>query len=152
MENSQKTVLAAASSGPYWDELILLAPVFGQSATRYVTTHGNNVRGDEIGEVQLLPDARLSRPLSFLACLFAALRIVSKFRPDVVVSTGAAPGLACILAGRMFGARTLWIDSLVHREKLSLCGRVAKRIADGCWTQWEHLSDGKQLKYFGSTV
>lgn len=152
MENSQKTVLAAASSGPYWDELILLAPVFSQSATQYVTTHGNHVHRHEIGEAHFLPDARLSRPFAFVACLVAALRIVSKIRPDVVVSTGAAPGLACILAGRIFGARTLWIDSLVHREKLSVCGRVAKRIADGCWTQWEHLSDGKELKYFGSTV
>lgn len=130
----------------------MLAPVFGQSSTRYVTTQGNGVRVDGIGDVHLLPEASLSRPLGLLGCFLASLKIVSRLRPDVIVSTGDAPGLACILAGRIFGARTLWIDSLVHSERLSACGNVAKHIAHGCWTQWEHLEDGKRLKYFGSTV
>jgi hypothetical protein len=73
-------------------------------------------------------------------------------RPTIVVSTGGAPGLACILVGRLSGARTLWIDSLVNSEKLSSSGRLASFVANQCWTQWEHLADGKRLRYFGSTI
>jgi UDP-N-acetylglucosamine:LPS N-acetylglucosamine transferase len=106
----------------------------------------------EAFSISVLPDCRLSRPLEFLNCVIAAFKLIKDHRPDVVVSTGAAPGLACIVAGRTLGVRTLWIDSLTHNKKLSACGNLAKFVADGCWTQWAHLADGKRLRYFGSVT
>jgi UDP-N-acetylglucosamine:LPS N-acetylglucosamine transferase len=73
-------------------------------------------------------------------------------RPDVVISTGAAPGLFGILFGRLVGARTIWIDSIANAEKLSLSGRIASRIAHIALTQWPHLAATRRPSYRGSIL
>jgi hypothetical protein len=69
-------------------------------------------------------------------------------RPDVVISTGAAPGYIAIRLGRLLGARTMWIDSIANVEEMSLSGSKALRCAGLCLTQWEHLArpDGPHYK------
>ena len=71
---------------------------------------------------------------------------------DVVISTGAAPGLLCLPAARLIGARTLWIDSIANGERLSLSGRIARRLAHECLTQWEHLACEPKPKYRGAVL
>jgi hypothetical protein len=78
---------------------------------------------------------------------------MAKVRPHVVVTTGAAPGLVAIGVGKLFGAKTVWIDSLANSEVLSLSGRIAEKYADLWLTQWPHLDDSlPRLKYMGSVL
>jgi hypothetical protein len=65
---------------------------------------------------------------------------VLRERPDVVLSTGAAPGFFALLFGRLLGARTIWLDSIANIEELSMSGRMARRHADLWLTQWPHLA------------
>jgi UDP-N-acetylglucosamine:LPS N-acetylglucosamine transferase len=78
--------------------------------------------------------------------------IIAKRQPDVIVTTGAAPGLAAIVAGRVFGARTLWIDSIANGEELSGSGKLARRLANQCLTQWEHLAAKGSPAYWGAVL
>jgi hypothetical protein len=73
-------------------------------------------------------------------------------RPEVVVSTGSAPGFFCLLAGRLIGARTLWIDSVANAEQLSMSGRLSRAVAHQCWTQWEHLAAPEGPHYHGAVL
>ena len=52
--------------------------------------------------------------------LFAIMR---REKPDMIISTGAAPGLMGLLVGRLMGIHTIWIDSVANADRLSLCGR-----------------------------
>lgn len=70
----------------------------------------------------------------------------------MILSTGAAPGFFCILAGRLIGARTLWIDSVANGEELSMCGKLFRRFAHECCTQWEHLAGDTRPRYFGAVL
>ena len=72
-------------------------------------------------------------------------------RPDVVVSTGAAPGYLALRCAKLLGARTVWIDSVANVEELSLSGRIASTKADLCLTQWPHLAAGP-VGYEGSVL
>lgn len=67
------------------------------------------------------------------------LLVVLRVRPDVVISTGAAPGYLAIRLGRLMGARAVWVDSIANAEELSLSGRKAGAHSDLWLTQWEHL-------------
>lgn len=80
----------------------------------------------------------------------AISRLVLAVKPDVVVSTGAAPGLIGLLAGKMLGAKTIWVDSIANVEELSLSGRLAMLFADRTYTQWEGLARPKV--YFHGNV
>ena len=76
---------------------------------------------------------------SFVQLLFIFL----KFRPDVIITTGAAPGLLAILLGKLFFKKTIWIDSIANAENLSLCGKLSKGLANITLTQWESLATDK---------
>jgi len=64
-----------------------------------------------------------------------------KVRPDIVISTGASVGVLAARIGSLFGARTVWIDSIANAEQLSLSGHLAGKFVDVWLTQWEHLAE-----------
>lgn len=118
----------------------------------WATTDPDVAKQHGIAEVETLPDCNQNRPVRALLCAFVALWLILKRRPDIVLSTGAAPGFFCLLAGRLIGARTLWIDSVANGEDLSLCGKLSKRLAHECLTQWPDLADEPQVKYRGAVL
>ncbi|HCO1856164.1 TPA: hypothetical protein N7M61_004421, partial [Escherichia coli] len=73
-------------------------------------------------------------------------------RPTLAISTGAAPGLLCLLFTRLLGGKTIWIDSIANTEKLSLSGRLARFFSNQVLTQWDHLGDGKKISYHGRVI
>jgi UDP-N-acetylglucosamine:LPS N-acetylglucosamine transferase len=80
------------------------------------------------------------------------LWLLHTLRPDVVITTGAAPGYFAIRFGKMFGAKTIWVDSIANVEELSLSGKKAGRYADLWLTQWPHLARPGGPLYFGSVL
>lgn len=145
-------VLAAASAGGHWEQMMLLRPTLEQFDVHFATTHPDLPRRAAIDAATILPDCNQDQPLNSLRCLFAAFALVLRLRPDVVISTGAAPGFFCVLAGRLTGARTLWIDSVANAEKLSMCGRLSRIFSTRCITQWEHLADNGRPGYAGNLL
>jgi UDP-N-acetylglucosamine:LPS N-acetylglucosamine transferase len=133
-------ILAVASQGGHWDQLMLLRPALEQFEVRYATTSASLGERDGIPNVLVLTDANRASGIRGLRCFLEARRIVRAVRPDVVISTGAMPGLFCLLLGRSSGARTVWIDSIANSEQQSLSGRLAGKFATLWLTQWEHLA------------
>lgn len=152
MTKSSRKVLAAASGGGHWEQLMLLRGGLESYDVQYATTDPDIARQRGIANAETLPDCNQNTPIKAALCALAAIRIVLKHRPDVILSTGAAPGYFCLLAGRLVGARTLWIDSVANGEELSMCGKLSRRTAHECLTQWEHLADGEQVKYRGAVL
>lgn len=152
MANDRIRVLAVASGGGHWEQLMLLRPTLAHYDIRFATTEPAVALQHGISEVDSLPDCNQNKPLQSALCAVKALAIVLRRRPQVILSTGAAPGFFCILAGRLIGARTLWIDSVANGEELSMCGKLSKRFAHECWTQWEHLAGEDRPRYFGAVL
>ena len=76
------------------------------------------------------------------------LVILLRFRPDVVVSTGAACGYFALRFAKLLGARTIWLDSIANVEELSMTGRLVRPYADLWLTQWPELAqpDGPEFR------
>ncbi|MFQ5415472.1 MAG: UDP-N-acetylglucosamine--LPS N-acetylglucosamine transferase [Myxococcota bacterium] len=145
-------VLAVSSGGGHWVQLQRLRPAFDRGRTVFVTVEP--LYADEIpgASVRCVPDANRETPLRMLRMLLAVLAIVWRERPDVVISTGAAPGLFAILFGRLLGARTVWVDSVANAEQLSGSGHLVKRFAHLWLTQWPHLAGPGGPGYQGSVL
>ena len=92
------------------------------------------------------------RCFRMLWLLFQMSFQVLRFRPDVVLTTGAAPGYWACRFGRMFGARTLWIDSVANAGVLSMSGQKAGKVVDLWLTQWEHVATPQGPEYRGSVL
>ena len=83
--------------------------------------------------------------------------IICCTRPDVIVSTGAAPGYLALKVGKLLRAKTIWIDSIANVDELSLSGKMAGHCADLWLTQWPHLasaekSESKYPSYSGAVL
>ena len=150
MEN--KRVLAIASGGGHWQQLMRLRPAFENQDTVYVTTNAAYEMDVPGSAIFVVTDANRDEPLKLIRSAIEVLLRIVKNRPDVVISTGAAPGLFAIIIGRCVGARTIWVDSIANAEAVSLSGRVALRLAHIVLTQWPHLAQAGGPQYQGSIL
>jgi UDP-N-acetylglucosamine:LPS N-acetylglucosamine transferase len=131
--------LAVSSGGGHWEELMLLRPAFASFDPIFATTDAELARRDGADRFHILPDASRDGAWRAFLCLLASFRLVLRVRPSLLVTTGALPGLFCLIAARLAGARTIWIDSIANSDQPSLSGRWARPFAHEWFTQWAHL-------------
>ena len=147
-----KKILAIASGGGHWQELLLLSPAFAGNDVLYVTTLKGLAEQSGVSKARLVPDCNRSRPFQSLLTGLCLLRVFFSFRPEIVVSTGAMPGLMAMFFGKTVGARTIWVDSVANAEEMSLSGQSAKRFADLWLSQCSHVAEENDAEYAGSVL
>lgn len=148
----KKTILAISSSGGHWEQMMLLRDAFSGHEVVYANTLSGLAERNGIESAYLVDDCNRDTPLRNLKTAWQILRIIWKHRPDVIISTGAAPGIIAIAIGRLFRAKTIWIDSIANSEKLSMSGKIAGYVAHLQLTQWEHLARENGPRYAGSVL
>lgn len=145
-------LLAVASGGGHWIELMRLSPAFEDFETVFVSMFDNYVFTTPGHRLYTVPDASRFALLPFLSVMWRAIGIVVRERPAAIITTGSAPMLIFILLGRLRFTRTLWIDSIANPEMLSTSGRIAKLLAHRCVSQWETVADREGLECWGRIV
>ncbi|WP_408636682.1 glucuronosyltransferase [Novosphingobium aquimarinum] len=130
----------------------MLRPAFEGANTTFACT--DPLQKQSCGDANFFSIADYSRssPVDVARGVFELYRIIDNVKPDVVISTGAAPGLIALFWGRLLGAKTIWIDSIANSQRLSFSGFLAKKFSHTTLTQWEHLSDSNRCQYWGSVI
>lgn len=83
---------------------------------------------------------------------FQLVMILLKERPDVVISTGAAPGYFALRLGKAMGAKVCWLDSIANVEAVSMSGEKIGKHCDLWLTQWSHLAREGGPRYEGAVL
>jgi UDP-N-acetylglucosamine:LPS N-acetylglucosamine transferase len=144
-------VLAAASAGGHVVELLRLQPAFEEHELVYMSTMDTYNSTFKDHEYHKVPDFSQWNVWKIPSAAFKMYKIMSKIKPDVVVTTGAAPGVVALFIGKLIGAKTIWVESLCHAEKVSISGKLCKLFADRVYTQWKHLAQPKII-YAGNIM
>lgn len=152
MHESPVRVLAAASGGGHWVQLKRLLPAFEGMQVSFLTTDAGYHTEVEADRFYVVRDANRWSKVALLQTAAQVAVVVLRDRPDVVISTGAAPGYFAVLFGKLLGARTIWVDSIANAEELSLSGRKAGKLADLWLTQWPHLARPDGPRYAGTVL
>lgn len=147
--NPVRKLLLGASGGGHWIELRRLEPAFQGFSTAYVSTLASYASVVKDHRYYVVPDASRFSLWGFVGIFTRAIWILLRERPDVIVTTGSAPMLPFIVLGRLFGAKTLWIDSVANSEHISTSGKIAKRIAHRCVPQWPDVAASEGLDFWG---
>lgn len=146
-----KKVLAVASGGGHWVQLLRLRPAYAHHNVTFVSTNAAYAK-DVDGPLLVVTDANMTEKLRLLR-MFAEMFVhLVRVRPDIVITTGAAPGFAALTLGRLLGAKTIWVDSIANSEELSSSGRNAGRFAHTWLTQWEHLAKPEGPHFWGAVL
>lgn len=137
-----KKILAVSSSGGHWTQLMMIIDAFEGHDLSLMTTYNNPAvarrpHGSRLIKVR---QARITQKLLMAILASQVLFHIVRLRPDIVVSTGAAPGYFAVLFGKLLGAKTIWLDSIANYERPSLSGQKIQPYCDKFLTQWPHLS------------
>jgi len=147
-----KKVMAIASGGGHWSQMMRIAPGLRQFRTVYVTVNkGYQVHVDG-ARFHVIKDATRWNKIGQIQQALQVLYLVLIVRPHVIISTGASPGFYAMVFGKLVGARTIWVDSIANAEELSMAGARAGRFADLWLTQWPHLAAEHGPQFKGSVL
>ena len=152
MPSHKIKVVALSSGGGHWVQLLRLRPAFDETNLIFATVH-EGYRADVPGcEFRVIHDGNRSQKIALLKSAVSILFLLLVEKPDVVISTGAAPGYFAVRFGRLLRMKTIWVDSIANAEELSMSGQKAGRCADLWLTQWPDLASTDGPKYFGNVL
>lgn len=145
-------ILAIASGGGHWVQLLRLRPALEGHRVTFVTVR-ESYRGDVEGApFRVVNDATRWDKVGLATMALRLIWVMVRVRPQVVLSTGAAPGYFAIRLGKMLGARTVWVDSIANVEAMSMTGTLVRKHADLWLTQWAHLAEENGPSYAGAVL
>jgi beta-1,4-N-acetylglucosaminyltransferase len=119
-----------------------------------VTCH--SARDDEICDltrVHFLTEIGLN-PFRMAMAFIRAVQILLQERPDVTLSLGSEIGLPFFVLSKLFGMKTIFIESWCRIHSLSLTARLVYPLVDEFWVQWPELLEicGPKARYKGSVI
>lgn len=149
---TKKKVLLVCSGGGHWVQMTRLLPAVQSCEVEIMTVHPQPLPDYNVTRFHQVGDFNRNSPFKCLLGLMRIAGVIFSSSPDVVISTGAAPGLLAIAVAKLLGKRTLWVDSIANPKKLSLSGRLVRPFADEILTQWPELDGQRGAKYCGRVI
>lgn len=148
-----KKILAIASGGGHWVQMRRLLEAFDGLDVAFVSVqaaYADDVPGRRFYAVR---DVNRWDKWGFVVLVAQLLRVLWRERPDIVITTGSAPGfIALRLAKQVFGTKTMWIDSIANCQQMSASGQRARRFSDVWLTQWPHIAATEGPHYWGAVL
>lgn len=133
-------ICMVCSSGGHLTHLWMLQPFWKDKERFWVTFDKEDARS-------LLKDERMyachfpsNRSVwALLINTVKAFKIISKERPSLIISSGAAPAVPFFYVGKLYGAKTIYIEVFDRVDTPTLTGKLCYLVADAYIVQWEEM-------------
>ncbi|HFI0525478.1 PssD/Cps14F family polysaccharide biosynthesis glycosyltransferase [Streptococcus thermophilus] len=133
-------VCLVGSSGGHLAHLNMLKPFWSEYDRFWVTFDKEDARSvlsDEKFYPCYFPTNRNIKNL--IKNTFLALEILRKEKPDVIISSGAAVAVPFFYLGKLFGAKTVYIEVFDRIDKPTVTGKLVYPVTDKFIVQWEEM-------------
>lgn len=135
---TQTRALLVGSSGGHLTQLHALKPWWDDHTRAWVTFDTPDAVHTLAGEENVWwayhPTTRSVKNL--VKNLGLAWKVMRRFRPTVILSTGAGVALPFFVLGRLTGVRTVYIEVYDRIETPTLTGRLCRPFTDLMLVQW----------------
>ena len=142
MDSKDIKVCLVGSSGGHLDHLYLLKPFWENKDHFWATFDKEDTRTMLVGEKVYpvyFPSNRSIKAL--IINTVRAVKILRKERPDLIISSGAAPAVPFFYIGKLMGIKTIYIEVYDRINKASLSGKLCYRVSDVFIVQWEQMKE-----------
>jgi UDP-N-acetylglucosamine:LPS N-acetylglucosamine transferase len=153
MRASRIQILLACSAGGHLLQLLALRPAWEEYSRVWVTDDKSDARSlldAEAVEFAYGPPNR--HPANVLRNVAMAWRLVRRYRPEVVLTTGAGTAVPFAVIARLHGARVVYVESITRMTTPSVSCRLLAPFADRIYVQWESLSPAVRRSLYAGTV
>ena len=128
------------SSGGHLAHLYMLKPFWKNKERFWVTFDKEDARSllkDEKMYSVYYPSNRSIKAL--LINTWRALRILPKEKPDLIISSGAAPAIPFFWIGKLMGAKTVYIEVFDRIDAATIAGKLCYPVTDLFIVDWEEM-------------
>lgn len=141
MDSSKKRkICLVCSSGGHLTHLEMLKPFWSEQERFWVTF-------DKVDARSLLKEERMypcyyptnRNVKNLIRNTFLAWKVLRKEKPDLIISSGAAIAVPFFYLGKLFGAKTIYIEIFDRIDKPTLTGKLVYPVADRFIVQWEEM-------------
>lgn len=133
-------VCLVGSSGGHLTHLYLLKPFWKDRERFWVTFDKEDARSileNGIFYPCYYPTNRNLKNL--IKNTILAFKILRKERPDIIVSSGAAVAVPFFYLGKIFGAKTVYIEVFDRIDAPTMTGKLVYPVTDRFIVQWEEM-------------
>lgn len=142
-------VLLVCSSGGHLTQLLALRSWWEHHDRTWVTFDTADALEALVGERVVLAHHPTTRNIpNLLRNLRLAVGTLRRERPDVIVSDGAGVAVPFFWLGRLFGARTVYLEVYDRIDSATMTGRLVRPVTDLFLLQW----DEQLANYPGAVV
>lgn len=133
-------VCLVGSSGGHLTHLYMLKPFWKNKERFWVTFDKQDARSLLEGEKLYPCYYPTNRSLKALIInTFLAIKVLRRERPDVIISSGAAVAVPFFFLGKLFGAKTVYIEVFDRIDKPTITGKLVYPVTDRFIVEWEEM-------------
>lgn len=146
-------ILLVASPGGHLMQMLALRPAWEDLEYRWVTLDAADSKFLlDPAEVDFAHGPTPRNIPNFFRNLRLAWTTVRRFKPDVILSTGAGLAVPFFVVGRLCGVRLVYVESFTRVNRPALTGRMVYPLAHVFFVQWPTSSRRRRAVYVGSVV
>jgi len=153
MNHPPERILLVASPGGHLMQMLALRPAWEDLDHLWVTiarADSDYLLSDS--EVVLAEGPTARNIPNFIRNLRIAWTTVREYRPDVILSTGAALAVPFFIVGRLHRVRLIYVESFTRVRRPALSGRIVYPLTHVFFVQWRSSKAGRRAVYAGSVV
>lgn len=133
-------VCLVGSSGGHLTHLYMLKPFWQDKERFWVTFDKADAQSILAGERMIPCFYPTNRNLkNLIRNTRLAWKVLRKEKPDVIISSGAAVAVPFFYLGKLFGAKTVYIEVFDRIDGPTMTGKLVHPIADLFIVQWEEM-------------
>lgn len=135
-------ICLVGSSGGHLTHLYMLKPFWEKHDRFWVTFDKEDARSLLQGEKfypAYYPSNRSIKAL--IINTWRALKILPKERPDIIISSGAASAVPFFWLGKLWGAKTIYIEVFDRIDAPTVTGKMVYPVTDRFIVEWEEMID-----------
>ena len=135
-------ICLVGSSGGHLAHLNMLKPFWKDEERFWVTFDKEDARSILKDEKMYSCHFPTNRNLKNLfKNTFLAIKVLKKEKPDVIISSGAAVAVPFFYIGKLFGAKTVYIEVFDRIDKPTVTGKLVYPVTDKFIVQWEEMKN-----------
>ena len=153
----KKKVLFISSTGGHLNELLQLKSLFYNYDYLLVTEKDKSTISlkDKYNVKYLVYGTRKNLFSYFFKFIFNFIKsfiIFIKFKPDVVVTTGAHTCVPMLFIAKLFKKKSIYIETMANRKTKTMTGKIVEKWVTYFVVQWEDMKNLYEDSVYGGLI